>query len=162
MLPDRDVLLELFDYDPLTGVLCWRHHFRNPSRNGQVAGGRSSHGYMKVQVEGRQVYVHRVIWKLVYGVEPPEIDHVNRDGTDNRLANLRAASRSENERNIPGRSSTGAKGVTWSRRAAKPYKVQVMLNYKGFHGGRFATLEEAAAAAETLRERLHGTFARHI
>lgn len=79
-------------------------------------------GYLKGKLSGHHLYAHRVIWALHIGSLPTNhIDHANGDRSDNRIENLREATRSENQRNrkIPANNSSGALGVSWNKRMGK-------------------------------------------
>ena len=80
-LPAFEVLQNHFDYEPETGLLR--------AKSGRVLGSKRKDGYIKVDLKGRQLFAHRVAWKLVTGEEPPEvIDHVDRDRSNNRWKKL--------------------------------------------------------------------------
>lgn len=81
------------DYKPATGVLRWRV-------NSKVAGCVSDDGYRLVGLDGRLYKAHRLAWLHYHGDWPAgELDHVNGDRDDNRIANLRECSRTQNNRN---------------------------------------------------------------
>jgi hypothetical protein len=109
---------ELFDYDPETGDLTWRVSTNWSIKVGSRAGGKDAEGYMSVGVDRISYKVHRIIWLWVHGYIPEnEIDHINRVRDDNRLCNLREASRSCNMRNFPVRedNTSGVPGVCWDK-----------------------------------------------
>src|SRR5881392_2369022 len=98
---------QLFTYNPRTGILRWKISRSNRIKVGQVAGSvQTNHKgklyerqYLHVNVGGRFLFVHRIIYQMVRGHAVPkrkQIDHRNGDGTDNRWKNLRVASRSQN------------------------------------------------------------------
>lgn len=70
-------------------------------RAGAVAGTRKAKGYWEVQVCGKKLRVHRLIWEMHNGPIPEGyvVDHINQDPSDNRLENLRLATLSENNCN---------------------------------------------------------------
>lgn len=87
-----------------------------------------------------------------------QIDHVNRNGLDNRKANLRFCTRSENRYNLIRKNSTGYKGVVLDKRCThKKYVAQINRSQKL---GWFKTPEEAAKAYDKEARRLFGAFAR--
>jgi HNH endonuclease len=67
---------------------------------GAVAGSDSGNGYYKIQVFGQKCYAHRLAWLFTYGRWPADyLDHIDCDPGNNRIANLREASQSENQQN---------------------------------------------------------------
>ena len=86
----------LFDYDPETGV------FQNKTGRGgitvgAVAGFLGFDEYWRLQADGRTYAASRVAWLYVHGEWPPgELDHKNGQRLDNRIENLRPATRVQN------------------------------------------------------------------
>jgi hypothetical protein len=153
-------LRELLDYDPEAGVFTWR-----VSRGGCVAGSKAGSpdrdGYIRVSLNKRFYGAHRLAWLYVHGEWPShEIDHINCDSADNRIANLRPATRSQNKANTgPYRTNTsGVKGVHWHVRAAR-WVARVQVNGREKHLGCFTNIEDAAAAYRSAAEKHFGEFA---
>lgn len=135
--PDVATLHRLLSYDPDTGALTWKARgvdmFRctkgrsaehacslwNSKLAGKPAGSDAGQGYLKVRLPCGMVPAHRVIWAMMTGEWPPEVDHINRHRADNRWVNLRAVGRLENARNhgIQRNNTSGAPGL--SRRDGK-------------------------------------------
>jgi hypothetical protein len=123
-------------------------------------------GRLAASFLGETILLSRFIWLLHTGEWPKqEIDHINRDPLDNRVANLRDVSRSENNanrtplcqlgRNVKKRSDLPT-GVRFDQKPqSRPYRAQVRVSGKTKHLGCFATPEEASAAylAEVQRLR---------
>jgi len=101
-LPPIEVLRQQLTYDPESGVLRRGEKSRYP---GTVAGkiGGNGYIYVKLRVKYKQCgyAAHRIAYALHYGVDPypMEIDHINRNPSDNRIINLRTVSRGENVKN---------------------------------------------------------------
>lgn len=100
-LPDQEYLNDRLEYAPRTGLLLWRHSEDMPANwNARYAGtqalANSVNGYLRGKIDGKAYSAHRVIWKMVHGYDPEEIDHINGDRSDNRWANLREVSHAEN------------------------------------------------------------------
>ncbi|QHF03322.1 HNH endonuclease [Pseudomonas asturiensis] len=158
--PTQERLHELFHYDPLTGVFVWRVA-RGGVRAGSVAGGPDTCGYLQMRFCGTKSSCHRLAWLYVYGVLPDhELDHINGIKTDNRIENLRPATRANNMCNIGVRknSKTGVKGVSWDAQHGK-FRAQIMHGGKKHNIGRFDTAEAASAAYAQKARSLHGSFA---
>lgn len=169
-LPPASYLHEAFDYDPASGLFLWkarpREHFSSDRghliTNCRFAGRRAlnnphSEGYLIGRLSGIHCFAHRVAWKMVHGVAPEQIDHLNGIRVDNRLANLRACDQALNNRNMAKRSDnkTGHVGVydEGTRWVAK-------INRRNI--GSFKTKAEAVAARKREEARLgftrrHGT-----
>jgi hypothetical protein len=92
---------------------------------------------------------------------PAEIDHVNAHALDNRWANLRSATRTQNNRNtrIRKNNTSGYKGASWDARR-QTWVAQITANRRNHRLGDFSTAEAAHAAYCRAAERLHGEFAR--
>ncbi len=99
MMLTAERLRELLTYDPETGHFRWV--FTKGCRaGGQIAGTVRRDGYLCIAVDGRKHKAHRLAWFYMHGRWPhPEIDHINRSKLDNRLCNLREATRVENNAN---------------------------------------------------------------
>jgi heme-degrading monooxygenase HmoA len=157
-------LRELLAYDPAAGVFTWRVDVRGGAwvKAGHVAGTiHSRDGYRQISICKVQHKAHRLAWLYVTGAWPSEqIDHVNGDRSDNRIANLREASAAGNARNARRRidNVSGFKGAYEYR----PGKWRAYINKDGrrINLGTFATPEEAHAAYVAAAQEHHGEFAR--
>lgn len=100
-----------------------------------------------------------VVWFLNTGEWPyHEIDHIDNDPTNNKMSNLRAATRSENNFNIGViKNKNGAKGIF--KQPNNKWVVQAWKNKKCYSLGAYDTIEEAIAAREVGIRHLHGEFA---
>ena len=162
-------LREKLSYDPLTGLFTWPKRRRTGRLNSHAdfpAGHRKTGkygGYIVIRLNFQLYRAHRLAWFYVHGEWPNgEIDHINSDPTDNRIANLRIATSSGQRMNSRRRSdnTSGTKGVWYDKRRSK-WIAEVMVDGKKHHIGQFATLLEAKGARIAAAERLHGEFARH-
>lgn len=150
-----DESLRAISYDPDTGEFTWLE-----SRGGVRAGSRAGNvmpdkGYLRIRLDGVLVLAHRLAWRLYWGAWPVEfIDHINCERDDNRICNLREATRSQNCRNrrvAPGR--IVPKGVTAHRKRYRARIGHVDI-------GSFDTAEEAHAAYAEAARLAYGEFAR--
>jgi len=154
-------LRDLLAYDPQTGVIRYRDHPDNRDRAGFIPAGvqalDTSHGegYRAGRVgpyrRRQNVLAHRVAWALHHGRWPRGmLDHVNRDRTDNRIANLRETDPYGNAQNGgPGRGALGVVGVYRDRRSGR-FQARVIIDGLSYSGGTFGTVEEAAEAVQRL------------
>lgn len=151
-------LREVLHYDPETGVFTWKETLSRRAPAGSRAGAhRALKGYTPLGVLGVRYLAHRLAWFYVHGVWPPEdLDHINRDRSDNRIANLRLASRAENSQNasIKRNNSSGYKGISWHSPTAKR-RAYLTINRKQVHLGMFACLSEAVSARKEGEARHH-------
>jgi hypothetical protein len=112
------------------------------------------------QPDGRRRAVQ--MQRLLMG-DPPglNVDHRNRDTLDNRRANLRVATDSQNKANTPRyrNNRSGFKGVYWKPRH-RQWEVQIRHHGRCHFLGYFRTAEEAARAYDAGARELHGAFAR--
>lgn len=115
-------------------------------------------GHIRTVINGKTIYLHRLIMNCPDGVE---VDHINMDKSDNRRCNLRIASHAENQRNRSAHknNTSGYKGVCLEKRTGK-YFAYINSNGCRYYLGRFANKELAAQAYNQAAIELHGDFAR--
>jgi hypothetical protein len=165
---DQARVKEYLAYDETSGLFTWK---KEPggrvTKVGAIAGGLNNHGggYWVIGLDGRRFLAHRLAWLYVHGEMPPaELDHINGNRTDNRIANLRIATRAENQHNSRTRKSVaGLKGAHLHKRRLTlrhPWSSHIRKDGKRFCLGYFATAEEAHAAYVKAATELHGEFAR--
>lgn len=148
-------LTELLNYDPETGIFSWKVD-RQRVRKGDTSGYPDKAGYLQIGIDGRLYLAHRLAWFYVNGSWPKlEIDHINRDKADNRICNLRLATRRENILNkAPSKvNNSGVTGVYWNKSAGK-WHAQIYSNGKRFSLGMF-TQKESAIEARKQAEIIH-------
>jgi len=165
---------QVFSLNLLTGQLIWKERPSSDFPNiriangwnrrwtGKVAGGIGIGRYFRVSIDGHMHLVHRVIWLMHYGSHPKnQIDHINGDRTDNRIANLRDASCTDNARNKSRRrdNKSGQIGVSWHKDTQK-WVAQIGVNGRERHLGLFSSLDDAIFARKQA-ERVHGYHPNH-
>lgn len=157
-LPAQAILVELFDYDPESGELCWRGKASRKHHPGMAAGTLHHSGYLQVAIDGTIYMAHRLIWKRQTGRDPfPEVDHRNGVRSDNRWRNLREATSSQ--QNMNKITPNAHRGVHWAA-AHRRFGAQIKANGERRWLGLFDTAEEACAAYRKAAARLHGDFAK--
>lgn len=148
----QDRLKELLAYDQATGEFRWAFG-RPKASKGALAGARNDRGYVVVKLDGRTYRAHRLAWLYVNGTWPTEIDHINRCRSDNRLENLREATRQQNceNRGIMANNTSGVNGVHWNK-AKRKWTAYVRSNRRKTHLGTFSCIEDASAAIEAAKQ----------
>lgn len=149
----------LIVYDSLTGKFAWKKsHGRKKA--GSEAGTLMHTGYIRININKNSYAAHRLAWLMYYGVEPDGfIDHANGDRSDNRIANLRLATREQNAWNANQykNNRTGLKGVHYNSRD-KRYIAQITKSGKRICLGSFTDKHEAHSAYTRAADLLHGEF----
>lgn len=151
---------ELLEYRD--GQLFWKVHPRGRKLKGLPSGNKDSKGYLQTTIDGRLHFNHRLIFLMHHGHLPTCVDHIDGNPANNRIENLREASRRQNSWNQARTRNTasGVKGVTWQERNKK-WKVRVMVSGVSHYCGLFEDIELAELVAEEARNKYHGEFARH-
>jgi hypothetical protein len=156
-------LKELLSYDPDTGIFTWLISGRR-ILFGSKAGHIESNGYIRIGIEGKRYQAHRLAWLYQFGHFPEyELDHIDLNGSNNKIENLREANRRNNAANraVMSNNRLGVKGVYFAGEGrAKPYRAVITVNKAPKKLGYFATAEEASAAHLAEAQRHFGRFAR--
>ncbi len=177
-LPSLACLHGLLDYCPETGELRWKprdesqfegdYKIRNckiwnANHAGKLAGSVNN-GYISVRFNNKSYQTHRIIWKMHNGSDLPftdyEIDHIDGNRMNNKIDNLRLATRSENGWNITkagANSASGIRGVSWDKRRSKWESKIHVGGHKKFLG-YFNSVSEAEEAYIAARFKYHGEF----
>jgi hypothetical protein len=159
---NQQQLREIFDYRAETGELVWKSRTSNRIRIGDVAGSKSKlNGYIEVRIKGKLYQGHRLVWVYVNGDIPDGllIDHVDENRSNNRIENLRLATKAQNmmNRGAQKNNSLGIKGIDI---VGKRFRVQVAGNGKRAYG-MFDDIQEAEQFAMSAREVLHKEYHNH-
>lgn len=157
----QELVNQTFEYRD--GLLYWKG-ISHPNKMRWIdkpAGSIHKTGYRHITWMGKVHKSHRLIFLMHNGYLPPEVDHINGDRADNRIENLRAANRSENQcnRNILVNNTSGYAGVSWHKKS-QAWVVRVMKNGKTVLQQYFKDLELAGLVATEARNLYHGKYAK--
>ncbi|HFL2187582.1 HNH endonuclease signature motif containing protein [Pseudomonas putida] len=178
---DVDSLRSDLDYNPDDGSFTWKARPRDRFASdrafnifhgkyagrpaGSIKTNKDGHSSCVIRIDRTLFYAHRLAWAYVHGEAPPALDHINGDATDNRIANLRPASLSVNNRNaaMSRANTSGINGVVYLKDKAR-WRAQATESVggkrKNINIGTFATKQEAADARLAWNER-NGYSDRH-
>jgi len=154
----QEEALRLFEYRD------GRLHHRTASRGrkiGDPIGSINGTGYRRVGMGGKYYTEHALVYLMHHGYIPAEIDHINGIRNDNRIENLRAVTRSQNQYN-KGKcrnNTSGHRGVSWHKKS-QAWVIRVMKNGKTVFQKYAKDLELAAFIAEEARLKYYGQYAR--
>jgi hypothetical protein len=158
----QERLKELLSYDPETGVFRWLVKPSAQVGAGDVAGSTRLNGYRCIKIDRHGYQAHRLAWLYVYGIWPTDqLDHKFGVRADNRIAELREATRVENGRNrkMHRNNSSGFRGVSWNKFKRK-WCAQIRLPGRIIYRGQFNTAKEASDSYEAKAKELFGDFRR--
>lgn len=137
-------LWELLYYDSDTGRFTWLVK-RKGTRLDKQAGWMNPRKYRHIIIDQRMYFEHRLAWLYTYGCWPAnQIDHINRDPSDNRICNLREATCSENRINAKRQvnNTSGYKGVVFDNQCCR-WRAQIKINGSTKHLGHFDNPKDA-------------------
>ncbi len=149
----HDYLTEVLDYNAETGKFVWKKPASHQMHPGDEAGTQNASGYVFICVGGVRYKAHRLAWFYHYGEWPsdetPQIDHINGNRADNRIANLRLVTDEQNSRNQKVRSTntSGRTGVQFHKPRGK-WMAVIRNNGKYECLGYYAKFEDAVKARE--------------
>jgi hypothetical protein len=152
-------LKKIVNYDPLTGLFTPLQKRTNckPVLGSKTV--RRKTTYLQISISSKHYYAHRLAWFYIYGEWPKLLDHINGDGCDNRIANLRKATPSQSQANVKlyRNSTTGFKGICKTN--YRTFRARIMKDKKQVYLGCFKTLGEAHEAYMAAARKLFGDFA---
>lgn len=159
MIPTKEELLEVFEYKD--GLLFWKVNKGSRAKAGDIVGSDTGNGYLKVCLNKRYYKLHRIIWILHFGSIPDDlvIDHIDGNGFNNNILNLRLATNKQNQYNRVKRThlTSKYKGVNYDK-ARNKWKAEFRAEGVSYHIGRFDTEEEAKKAYDEVTSELYGDF----
>ena len=153
----HQALMQHLTYDPLTGEFqrIKASGTKKPGSRVGVINGR----YIQINFGGYRDRAHRLAWLFVHGYMPKEIDHINGNGLDNRLSNLREVTHQQNLHNHirpPRHNSTGFMGVSFFK-GTNRFSSYIQVDGKKKHLGYFDTPHEAHQVYLQAKRRYHLT-----
>jgi HNH endonuclease len=170
-IPERDYLLKVFCYKDgkLIGKVRPFLHFSNSRQmkiwNSKFAGKRvgrvmSTSHYRQVMLNGIRYLEHRIVAKMFkLSVDGYEVDHIDGDSLNNRIENLRIASRQQNMQNNSGwRKKSLRLGV--SKKVDGKFVAYIRKDGRHLHLGTFPNEVLAAKAREQAERSIYGGRAR--
>lgn len=163
----QSFLKTILKYNPDTGIFTWksrsREHFRNDKGwrtfhcrySNKKAGCSRKDGYSLICIGKKLFYAHRLAWLYMSGEWAENIDHINRNPSDNRICNLREVTRQENSRNLKLNinNTSGVMGVCWFKRD-QLWMVSIRNMSKNMHLGYFESFFDAVCARRSAENNL--------
>lgn len=161
-------LKEVLDYDPETGLFRWKIKGSGVPEAGAVAGyvrlnKQANARYVFIKINNRAYCAHVLAWLYVYGKFPKKsIDHIDRQSTNNRIANLLEADGSIQKYNSnPYQNNpSGHSGVFFAADGLRRRRWRARIGDKCL--GSYWTYEEAVAARQAAEVKLLGCLARDL
>lgn len=159
-LPPADVLRQVLDLraggrlywrprgpEWFPGKRSWTYKLWNAGNAGNEAFTAIKSGYYSGTLFGRYVKAHRVVFKMVFGYEPIQVDHIDGDTLNNRPENLRPADAVVNHRNVRRRrdNKSGITGVVWAKGKRK-WRAEICVRGRNHFIGYYDTIGQAARA----------------
>lgn len=170
-LPSKEYLDECLDYNPETGCFTWKfrpinhfvsihgHKVWNAKYAGKPAGRTASTRrgklYSQISINKKLIYSHRIAWVITYGDIDitMQIDHIDGNGSNNRLSNLRLVDASTNNENksIPSNNTSGCVGVSFLTRERK-WRARINKNGVEHTIGLFNDKSDAIKARKQVEK----------
>jgi hypothetical protein len=164
-LPTQNTLKQLLRYDQRTGQLFWKKRPRsmfnsmdsqkgwNARFAGREALTATNKGYRRGMLLKHHTYAHQVIWKIMTGLDAPEIDHIDGNPLNNAWLNLRIGHHGMNQKNFPKRQDNTSGHVGVVQRGDR-WIAQIGVYGTTKHIGIFDTKEEAIEARKVTERAL--------
>jgi len=162
---NREYLAQCLSYDRDSGEFTWLHrpreHFntdrgyntfvsqRVGKKTGCVSFAACGLAYVKIAINKKLYFAHRLAWIIENGEIPCgyEIDHIDHDGTNNSIKNLRLVTSSENKKNrsLVATNKSGCMGVYFNKKIGR-WIAEIVCDSKHYPLGSFHDYDSAVAA----------------
>lgn len=151
-------ILKNYSYNPYTGKIYSKIY------NKEIGYFDKSIGYKKItiNINGKNIKFrfHRVAWLLFYGNWPTkEIDHKNQNKLDNRIINLREATKQQNQRNRFKQKNNSSSGFKNVYKNGNKWQVDFIVNKQHKYFGSYKTKEEANEVARKNEKEIYKEYA---
>ncbi len=167
----QEELKDILNYDHESGIFTWKQRSLNYFKDSRscntwntryaskVAGGKRPDGYLRIVINYKRYFAHRLAWLNVYGEWPRScIDHINGIKEDNRIVNLRDSTSSENWQNLKkahkSNKSTGLIGSTFNKQMGK-FQAAIRTEVGRKHIGYFESAQQAHEAYIAAKRIFH-------
>lgn len=160
--PTADEVWDVLDYQSQTGRFRWRRPLTFHHQIGDDAGSKTRRGYIVIMLWGVSYPASHLAWLMHTGEWPAGmLDHEDLNKGNNRFANLRAATKAQNNANVGLRkdNTSGIKGVSFHR-TKKRWCASISHEGRQIHLGYFQDAGSASAAYASAARSLKGEFAR--
>lgn len=150
-------LREVLALDESRWKFLWAKPTSNRVKAGQAAGRNNGKGYLRISIDGKNYYAHRLMWFWIYGQMPNlEIDHIDGNRSNNAPWNLRLAEHRQNSQNqgLRATNKSGFHGVSWCKHLSK-WVACIHVAGKKRHLGVFSDASDAALAYLVAKRQAH-------
>lgn len=156
-------LKSVLNYDPETGVFTWKPGARRIGRGraddpvvaGSTTTATCGKSYVHISIDGKRYYAHRLVVLWFTGSLPKnQVDHIDGNGLNNRVENVREVNSVDNNRNRRRgkRNKSGVVGVQWHV-GCRRWIANISVNSKLVHIGYFKRFDDAVAARKSAERR---------
>lgn len=158
MLTQAELQSQL-NYDHETGIFTWIKAKKGTFAN-SIAGSKRPDGYIIIGINQNDYRAHRLAWLYVYGYLPKYIDHINHIKDDNKISNLRPATKQQNAFNtkLNVNSTSKVRNVTFNKSKNK-WKSYIKINGKQIHLKYTDDFFEACCSSISAINKHHKEFA---
>lgn len=150
-------LITHVSYSPETGEFT-RKTTKSSRWAGKTAGTINNHGYVAIKIVDSSFQAHRLAWLYVNKSMPNGfVDHINRVKTDNRIANLRVVTPSENTENqtvMRSTNTSGHRGISWNK-SIKKWHAKIRARNIQYNLGFYLNIQDAINAYLAGVEKYH-------
>jgi len=160
-------LISILEYEKSAGTFIWKVNRKNGSKSGTIAGSpmKTNCGktYWRITINGMQYLAHRLAWFYINKSWPDDqIDHIDGNGLNNNINNLRSVTGLENHRNKRKLSTnkSGFCGISWNKQCNKWIALIKDNNGKRVYLGLFIDKNDAILARKNA-ELIYGYHKNH-